>query len=153
MNKEERMRIEASKAWAELDSLIMRMRVEENSAHMELEELSNKLPGVLVEWAKGTVSRKEVNAIKARMSELRDLIGDMPVILRELEHEKRRRCFRPLQDACVLSKEREKYNSLKEMIFESYEPSLVEDLRRCAKDIGEEEDCEQFLSCIAGSES
>ena len=40
MNKEERIRLEASKAWAELDSLIMRMRVEERSAQLELGELN-----------------------------------------------------------------------------------------------------------------
>lgn len=149
MNKEERMRVEASKAWAELDSLIMRMRIEENSAQQELSRLSRQLPKVLVEWAKGKVSRDKVKAIRTRMSELRELINDIPVILKELESEKRQRCYRALQDACVLSKEREKYQSLKEQIFDRFETELVEDLRRCAQDIGEENDCERFLACIA----
>lgn len=148
MTKEEQIREEASKAWAELDSLIIRLRVEENSAHSELEELNRKLSRTLLEWAKGNASRDEVKAVKQRMAEVRELIDDMPIILRELEKEKRRRCFRPLQDAGHLSKDREKYNGLKEKIFESYEQSLVDDLRRYARTIGEEEDCEKFLACI-----
>ncbi len=48
----------------------------------------------------------------------------------------------------MLSEERERYNFLKERICECFEPAMVEDLRRCAKDIGEEEDCEQFLACL-----
>ncbi len=148
MTKEEQIREEASKAWAELDSLIIRLRVEENSAHSELEELNRKLSRTLLEWAKGNASRDEVKAVKQRMAEVRELIDDMPTILRELEKEKRQRCFRPLQDAGHLSKEREKYNGLKEKIFESYEQSLVDDLRRYARTIGEEEDCEKFLACI-----
>jgi len=148
MTKEDKMRREAGKAWAELDSLIMRMKVEESSAHRELDELNERLPKALVEWAKGITPRDAVKAVKTRMSELREMINDMPAILKELEQEKRQRCFRPIQDACQLSKEREKYNDLKERICEAPEPALVEDLRRCAKDIGEEEECEQFLACI-----
>ncbi|MHC1729781.1 MAG: hypothetical protein AB9866_27885 [Syntrophobacteraceae bacterium] len=148
MNKEERMRIEASKAWAELDSLIMRMRIEENSAQQELSKLNRELPKVLVEWAKGKISREKVKAFRVRISELREIINDMPAILRELESEKRQRCYRALQDACVLSKEREKYQNLKERIFDRFETELVDDLRRCAQDIGEVNDCERFLACI-----
>jgi len=153
MNKEEQMRQEAGAAWAELDSLIMRMRIEENSAHSELDRLNEKLPRILVEWAKGNVSRREVNAIKARMAELRDMINDIPTILRQLELEKRNKCFRPLQDAFTLSSEREKYKVLKARIFDRFEPTLVDDLRRCARDIGEEEDCEQFLACLTAETS
>ncbi len=149
MNKEERMRLDASKAWAELDSLIMRMRVEESSAQREIDELNRKLPKVLCEWAKGNVSREKVKKIKARIAELRELMSEVPTILKELENEKRQRCYRALQDACILSKEREKYNTLKEKMFGSFEPALVEDLRRCAKDIGEEDDCERFLACLS----
>ena len=78
MNKEERIRLEASKVWAELDSLIMRMRVEERSAQLELGELNQELLKTLVEWAKGNVSRDKVNKIKARIAELRELINDVP---------------------------------------------------------------------------
>ena len=148
MNKEDRIRLEASKAWAELDGLIMRMRVEERSAQLELGELNQKLAKALVEWAKGNESRNKVNKIKARVAELRELINDVPCILKELESEKRKRCYMALQDACVLSTEREKYNVLKEKIFERFEAALVDDLRRCAKDIGEEDDCERFLACV-----
>ncbi|MCE5334729.1 MAG: hypothetical protein LLG06_09060 [Desulfobacteraceae bacterium] len=149
MNKEERMRVEAGEAWAEIDSLIMRMRTEESSAESELDALCQKLPEVLVQWARGMVPREDVNAVKARIAELRELIGDVPIILRELESEKRKRCFRQLQDAGALSRERERYNLLKARISEEFEPSLVEELRRSAKSIGEEEDCEQFLACFA----
>lgn len=148
MNKEERMRLEASKAWAELDSLIMRMRIEENSAQQELSRLNRELPKVLVEWAKGKIPREKVKVLRARITELREIINDIPAILKELESEKRQRCYRALQDACVLSKEREKYQILKERIFDRFEAELVEDLRRCAQDIGEETDCERFLACI-----
>jgi len=151
MIKEEQMRTEATRAWTELDSLIMRMKVEESSALRELEELNRKLPAVLVEWAKGTAARDKVKAIKTRIADLRELVGDIPLILRELENEKRLRCFQPLQDACALSKHREKYNDLKEMISDRYEPALVEELRRYALHIGEEDDCEEFLSCLATS--
>lgn len=149
MIKEEQMRTEATQAWTELDSLITRIKVEESSAHRELDELNQELPVVLVEWAKGKVTRDKVKAIKRRIAELREIISDTPLILRELENEKRLRCFRPLQDACVISKNREKYNGLKEIISDHYEPALVEELRRYALDIGEEDDCEQFLSCLA----
>ena len=149
MTKEQRMRSEAGKAWSELDSLSMRMTVEEGSAHLELDELKRKLPKAFVEWAKGTSSRDAVTAIKTRMAELREIINDIPIILKELESEKRQRCFRPFQDACQLSKEREKYNDLKGKICECPEPALIEDLRRCARDIGEEDECEQFLACIS----
>jgi hypothetical protein len=149
MNKEERMRREASSAWAELDGLIMRMKVEESSAYRELGELNRELPKVLLEWAKGNASREKVKKIKARIGELQELINDVPSILKELESEKRRRCYRALQDACIISKEREKYNALKDMIFDHFEAGLVDDLKRCAKDIGEEEDCERFLACVA----
>ncbi len=149
MKREERMRLDASKAWAELDSLIMRMRVEESSARLEIEELNRKLPKILCDWAKGSASREKVKKIKVRIAELRELINDIPVILKELEEEKRQRCYRALHDACVLSKEREKYNSMKEKMFGSFEPALIEDLRRCAKDIGEEDDCERFLACLS----
>jgi hypothetical protein len=148
MTKEDQMRSEAGEAWAELDSLIMRMKVEECSAHRELDELNQKLPKALLEWAKGTASRDAVKVIKARMAELREIINDMPILLRELEHEKRQRCFRPLQDACLLSRERERYNDLKEKICEQPEPALIEDLRRCARDLGEDDECEHFLACI-----
>jgi len=148
MTREEKLRCEAGEAWAELDSLTMRMKVEEISAHRELDELNQKLPKALAEWAKGTASRDAVRAIKTRMAELLEILSDIPILLKELEHEKRHRCFRPLQDACQLSSEREKYNGLKEKICEDPEPALIEDLRRCAKDIGEEEECEQFLACI-----
>ncbi|MEN6438409.1 MAG: hypothetical protein ABFD97_07490 [Syntrophobacter sp.] len=151
MIREEQMRTEATRAWTELDGLIMRMRVEENSALRELDELNRKLPAVLVEWAKGMVSRDKVRAMKSRMAELREIISDIPLIIRELENEKRLRCFRPLQDACALSKHREKYNGLKTIISDRYEPALVEELRRYAMDIGEEDDCEQFLSGLAAS--
>jgi hypothetical protein len=153
MNREERIRLEASKAWAELVSLIMRMRVEERSAQLELGELNQELLKTLVEWAKGNVSRDKVNKIKARIAELRELINDVPCILKELESEKRKRCYSVLQDACFISKEREKYNSLKEKIFDRFEATLVDDLRRCAKDIGEEDDCERFLACVAPDSS
>ncbi|MFZ2446974.1 MAG: hypothetical protein WAW37_11505 [Syntrophobacteraceae bacterium] len=146
MRKEERMRVEAAKAWTELDSLIMRMGIEESSAHRELGELNRKLPKILVEWARGNVTRERVKAVKARMAELREIISDTPLILKELESEKRRRCFGPLQDACALSREREKYNELKGIIFDRCEPALVDELRRSAKEIGEEEDCERFLA-------
>lgn len=149
MHKEQRMRDEATRAWAELDSLIMRMKIEENSAHHELEQLNEKLPQMLAEWSKGNVSREKVNKVKARIAKLIDLIGDMPVIIRELEKEKRQRCFRPIQDACLLSLEREKYNGLKEKMFDQYEPALAEELRRHAREIGEEEDCERFLAALS----
>jgi hypothetical protein len=149
MNKEESMRLEASRAWAELECLIMRMEVEENSAHEELEQLSRELPKVLLDWAKGNVSRQEVNKIKARIGELRELTGDIPLILKELESEKRRLCCNALEVACILSKGRGEYETLKEMIFERFEPALADDLRRCAVDIGEEEDCERFLERVA----
>jgi hypothetical protein len=148
MTKEEKIRDDAGKAWAELDSLIMRMKVEEGSAQRELDQLNHKLPKALLEWAKGTASRDAVKAIKARMTELREIINDMPILLKELEHEKRQRCFRPLQNACSLSREREKYNDLKEKICEQPEPALIEDLRRCARDLGEDDECERFLACI-----
>lgn len=146
MHKEEQIRDEATKAWAELDSLIMRMKIEENSAQRELEQLNLKLPTMLMDWAKGNVARDRVKKLKERISELRELISDMPVILKELEKEKRQRCFKPLQDACILSFEREKYEELKEKMFDQFEPSLAEELRRHAREIGEEEDCEKFLS-------
>jgi hypothetical protein len=149
MTKEQRMRTEAGKAWSELDSLSMRMTVEESSAQRELDELKRKLPKTLLEWAKGTASRDAVRAIKTRMAELREIINDIPIVLKELESEKRRQCFRPLQDACQLSTERERYNDLKGKICEYPEPALIEDLRRCARDIGEEDECEQFLACIS----
>jgi len=148
MNREERMRVEAGAAWAELDSLIMRMRIEENSAQRELRSLGRRLPEVLVRWAKGTASREEVRAVKDRIAELRELLSDVPMILEKLESEKRERCFRQLQDAGMLSRERERYNLLKEKILDRFETSLVDDLRQCAKDIGEEEDCERFLACV-----
>lgn len=148
MTKEQRMRSEAGKAWSELDSLSMRMTVEESSAQRELDELKRKLPQALLEWAKGIASRDAVTAIKTRMAELREIINDIPIILKELESEKRQRCFRPIQDACQLSREREKYNDLKGKICEYPEPALIEDLRRCARDIGEEDECEQFLACV-----
>lgn len=148
MTKEERIRLKASETWAELDSLIIRLEVEENSAHNELAALNRRLSVTLLEWAKGNVPRGEVKAIKDRMAEVQDIIDDMPAIFRELEREKRRRCFRPIQDAGHLSEEREKYNGLKERMSESYEPDLVDDLRRYARVIGEEDDCEQFLAYI-----
>ncbi len=151
MHKEEKIRTEATRAWAELDSLITRLRIEENSARRELGELSRKLPKILTEWAKGNASREKVKSVKARMAELREIIGDMPIILNELESEKRDRCFGPLQDAGVLSGEREKYNGLKQKIFAHYEPDLAEQLRRCAREIGEEEDCEHFLAGIGAA--
>ncbi|SPF33920.1 hypothetical protein SBDP1_1170027 [Syntrophobacter sp. SbD1] len=149
MNKEEVVRLEASKEWAELEGLIMRMKVEEHSAYRELGKLNGELPKVLVDWAKGNVSRQKVNKVKARIGELQELIKDLPLILKELEVQKRRLCYNALQEACVLSKERGKYKTLKEMIFEHFEAALAEDLRRCAKDIGEEEDCEKFLACVS----
>ncbi|MEM5786137.1 MAG: hypothetical protein AAGU11_02390 [Syntrophobacteraceae bacterium] len=149
MNKEEQIRLEATKRWTELDSLVQRMKIEESSAHREMDELNRKLPMLLVEWAKGTVSRDRVRAVKARIAELREIINDTPLILRELEKEKMQRCFRPLEDACVLSKEREKYNGLKEKMNYHYEAMLEEELRQYARHIGEEEDCEQFLACLS----
>lgn len=149
MNKEEKMRRDASKAWAELDGLIMRMKVEERSAQIELAGLNQELLKTLVEWAKGNVSRDKVNKIKSRVAELREFMNDVPFILKELESEKRQRCYRALQDACVISKERQKYEILKERIFDRFEAALVDDLRRCANDIGEVDDCERFLACVA----
>ncbi len=146
MHKEQQIRDKATKAWAELDSLIMRMKIEESSAQRELDQLSVKLPTMLMEWAKGNVTRERVRKVKSRITELRELISDMPVILKELEKEKRQRCFKPLQDACILSFEREKYEELKEKMFDQYEPSLAEELRRRAMEIGEEEECESFLA-------
>ncbi len=149
MNKEESMRIEASSAWAELESLIIRMKVEENSAYRELGKLNLQLPKVLLDWAKGNTSRQKVRKIKERIGELQELINDMPSILKELESEKRRLCYSALNHACTLSQERDRYKTLKEMIFNQFETALADDLRRCAKDIGEEKDCEKFLEGVS----
>ncbi|MFP5212906.1 MAG: hypothetical protein ACLGPL_05955 [Acidobacteriota bacterium] len=148
MNREEQIKVEASRTWMEIDKLIMKVKAEQQAANRELDELGFRLPKLLVSMAMGHVTREEVGALKSRMAELRETIGDAPIILRELEKEKRLRCFNPLQDACFVSKERGKYNELKERMMEEAEGARIDELRRCARDIGEEEDCERFLACL-----
>lgn len=146
MNKEDRIKLEACDAWVEIDKLIMKVKAQQKAADRELLELDQRLPRVLLGLTMGDISRGEVRSMKNRMAELREILEDAPVILQELEKEKRRRCFRPLQDAHMLSKGREKYNSLKERLQDAYEPEYAAELRRHALDIGEVQDCEEFLA-------
>lgn len=146
MNKEERIRLEACNAWVEIDKLIMKVKAQQKTADRELLELDQRLPRMLLGLAMGNVSRGEVKALKNRMAELREILDDAPILLQELEKEKRRRCFKPLQDACTISRERERYNCLKERLLDAYEPERADELRRYAVELGELQDCEEFLS-------
>jgi hypothetical protein len=151
MNKEDRIRLEASQMWVRIDKLIMKTKAEQNAAGQELDDLTQRLPQMLLAMTMGNVSKGEVKAMKERMTELREILKDAPVILQELEREKRRRCLNPLQDACFLSKDRGRYNGLKEQLLKNCEAPHVEELRKCARDIDEEEDCERFLSNLSPS--
>jgi hypothetical protein len=150
LKSEEMIKREAAEAWIEIDRIIMRVKAEQQAAGRELDELNRKMPKMLLGTALGTIARSEVRELKIRMSELREIINDTPIIINELEREKRLRCFNPLQDACFLTKGRERYNTLKERIAEGSESSL-EELRRWARDIDEEDDCEQFIAAVCGA--
>lgn len=143
--KEDEIRLEAGQAWLELDMLITTVKMRQRNAIRELNELNAKLPRMLAGVVKGVVTRGEVAAHKARMAELREVVQEAPIIIDELEREKTNGCLMPLQTACSLSKDRSRYEELKEAMLQEGSPTRVEELWQCARRIGEEEDCERFL--------
>jgi hypothetical protein len=148
MNREDQVKREATTIWMEIDRLILKTKAEQEAADRELDDLNRRLPHMLLGMAKGLVSREEVRALKARIAELQEIICDVPIIIRELEREKRQRCYEPLQDACFIAKRRKEYNVLKEQMSQSCSIDHVEALRKYAEVIDEEEDCERFLTNV-----
>lgn len=148
--KEDEIRIEAGQAWLELDMLITTVKMRQRNSIRELEDLNAKLPRMLAGVVKGVVTRGEVSAHKARMAELREVVQEAPIIIEELEREKTNRSLMPLQMACFLSKDRGRYEDLKEAFLRDGGSACAEELWRCAREIGEVEDCERFLegACV-----
>lgn len=152
--KEDEIRSEAGQAWLELDMLITTVKMRQRNAIRELEELNSKLPRMLAGVVKGVVTRGEVSAHKARIAELQEVVREAPIIVEELEREKTNRSLMPLQMACFLSKDRSRYEELKEAYLREGGSACAEELWRCARELGEMEDCERFLeSACVTSES